>query len=199
MTADDDNLAREYEHLEQMLGALDDAVAERDAAKARAIATARAVGAQLERLGHFARIADAPFDRDVARRLYWEYPDLHVREIAKPMNVREGSVASEMGTGTFEKECANECGRTVTWTMRSRSDSQRQPRLCSTCQTDRDALRAAQHAERQAEYARESEEDRALLREAMERGGAHRHYAEFPGVPGTWAVDENGVPLALID
>ncbi|MFK4483643.1 hypothetical protein ABH929_002404 [Curtobacterium sp. AB7] len=37
-----------------------------------------------------------------------------------------------------------------------------------------------------------------MLRDALERGGEPRRYAEFPGAPGTWAVDRRDVPLALI-
>lgn len=197
--ADEDALSREYEQLTQMLDALDTAITERDTAKARATATARAVGAQLERLGHFARIAGVPFDRELARRLYWDYPDLHVGEIAHPMGAHVGTVAREMGAGSVERPCGGQCGRTITWRVSSRSDARKQARLCPACTAELEERRSVQHTELRAGLARESEEDRQMLREAMEQGGASRRFAEFPGVPGTWAVDANGVPLALLD
>lgn len=196
MSNDDDNLALEYDRLQGLVAALDTAIAERDAAKARAVATARAVGAQLDRLGHFARIADEPFDREVARELYWQHPEVHVAEIAKPMNIREGLVASEMGTGTFERPCTNECGRTVQWRLKSRSDAHRQPRLCPDCT----AKKEAEREQRRARYSAEVSEEIELLRGVVaEQQEPYARYAEFPGVPGTWKVDENGVPLALRD
>jgi len=197
--ADEDALSREYEQVTQMLDALDTAIAERDTAKARATATARAVGGQLERLGYLARIAGIPFDRELARRLYWDYPDLLVSEIAHPMGAHVSSVAREMGNGAVERPCGGACGRIITWQVSSRTDARKQARLCPECSAELEARRAQRFAEWQVERVRGSEDDRQMLREALERGGEPRRYAEFPGVPGTWAVDENGVPLVLID
>lgn len=192
-----DNLQQEYERLDTVLGALDAAIQEREDARTRAIATARAVGAQLARLGHFARIAEQPFDNAVARRIYWEYPDVHVAELAHPMGLLEGTVSREVGTGTFEKDCRGGCGRTVTWRMRSRSDSARhsQPRFCDECKAKRDADYAQWRAQQDAEHAANLD----LLQSAVDGESLpSMRYAEFRGVPGTWAVDENGVPLALL-
>lgn len=200
MTTDDEQLATEYEQLQEMLASLDAAVAARDEAKARLAATARAVGAKLDRLGHFARVAETDFDAELARRIYWEYPDVHVAELAKPMNLREGVVARSVGTGTIERRCAGDCGRTITWHLTSRSDAQRQSKLCPDCETVAKADREARWARSRASFNAEHEESVELLRDHIEHQRApYARYAEFPGVPGTWQVDENGVPLALLD
>ena len=199
MTDDAARLEAEYAILRQKLDSLDREVAARDAAKERVAATAREVGAQLARIGHSAELAEVSFDNDIARRLYWNYPDVHVAEIANPMRVHEGQVSRYVGSGEFEKHCFNGCGRTVTWHMRNRTDAQRQPRYCPECQQERDAQRERDRRERSV---REEVEHRATveaLRAAVDAGGEVRRYADFPGVPHTWAVDENGIPLVLRD
>ncbi|CAH0137975.1 hypothetical protein [Microbacterium foliorum] len=199
MTDDSTPLEAEYAILKQKLATLDRELAVREAAKAAANNAARSVGAQLARLGHAAELAGVRFDNEVARRLYWSYPDVHVAEIANPMRVHEGQVSRYVGTGEAEKPCSNECGRTIVWHMRNRTDAHRQPRYCDECQAMRDARREQDRLEWTA---REDAEHRAtveVLRAAVEGGVQIRRYADFPGVPHTWEIDENGVPLALRD
>lgn len=199
MTDDVARLEAEYAVLLQKLEALDREVAAREEAKDRATEAARAVGAHLARLGHAAELANERFDQNLARRLYWSYPDVHVAEIANPMRVHEGQVSRYVGTGEFEKSCFNGCGRTVIWRMHNRTDARRQPRYCPECQQERDAERERDRRRQSAREEVEHHETVEALRAAVEAGVEIRRYADFPGVPHTWAVDENGVPLVLRD
>lgn len=192
-------LEAEYAILAQKLEALDREVAAREEAKRRTVDAAREVGAQLARLGHAAELADVGFDNDLARRLYWNYPDLHVAEIANPMRVQEGQVSRYVGSGEFEKPCFNGCGRTVVWHMRNRTDAQRQPRYCPECQNERELQRERDRRALDARQEAEHRETVEALRAAVDAGVEIRRYADFPGVPHTWAVDENGIPLVLRD
>lgn len=200
MTAEDAaRLEAEYAALRQTLEDLDRDVAAREQAKARATDAARRVGDQLARVGHYAELAGETFNAELARKLYWGYPDIHVAEIAHPMRLHEAQVSKHVGTGDFEKACANGCGRTVSWHMRNRTDGQRQPRYCEPCQAVRETER---ERDRRAWRARDDAEHRAnveALKTAVESGARIRRYADFPGVPHTWEVDENGIPLALRD
>lgn len=202
MTDDDrERLAREYEILEEEISALDAAVQAREEAKDRAIELARAVGARLSRVGHFAELASERFDDELARRLYWQYPDVRVAEIAHPMRIREALVNTHVGSGSFEAECFGGCGRTAEWTLRNRTDYRKsRDRFCDECRERNADEREAAYAERQAKWASDRDDDIEQLRAAVEHGGrASVRYAEFAGVGGTWQVDENGIPLALHD
>ncbi|KAA9110167.1 hypothetical protein [Microbacterium rhizomatis] len=197
MTTDDKaRLVDEYAQLSSELEVLDAVIAERDAAQAKAKAIARAIGHHLARIGHFAELAEERFDNDLARRLYWGYPDIHVAEIARPMRLREALVNNEVGNGTFEKPCAGECGATVTWNMKNRTDSRRQPRLCADCKAEAERQAEIERARWQAESNAEHAEDLERLKAAVDRE-PYARYAEFRGVPGTWRVDEHGIPYAL--
>jgi len=199
MTDDAARLEAEYAILLQKLESLDREVAAREEAKERALNTARSVGAQLARLGHAAELAGVQFDNDLARRLYWNYPDVHVAEIANPMRVHEGQVSRYVGTGEIEKPCMSGCGRTLIWHMRNRTDAHHQPRYCPECQEKRDAQREQDRREWRAREDAEHRETVDALRAAVDAGVQIRRYADFPGVPHTWEVDENGFPLALRD
>lgn len=197
MTDDATRLKAEYAILQQKLELLDREVAAREEAKAAALDAARSVGAQLARLGHAAELAGVRFDNELARRLYWNYPDVHVAEIANPMRVHEGQVSRYVGSGEFERPCFDGCGRTVVWRMRNRTDAQRQPRYCPECQARRDAEREEDRRAWRAREDAEHAESVEALRAAVDAGVQVRRYADFPGVPFTWEVDENGIPLAL--
>ncbi|MCK2031259.1 hypothetical protein [Microbacterium galbinum] len=116
------------EDLDRALNRLNAAQAERDAAQDRVAEAARAVAEAIT-----GRSAEGAPDRDLARALYWDYPDVPVPVIGALLGVATNSVAGVVGGRVVERPCVNGCGRMAAWTMRSRNESARTSTECSTC------------------------------------------------------------------
>ncbi|UPL12994.1 hypothetical protein [Microbacterium galbinum] len=120
------------EDLDRALDRLSVAEAERDAAQDRVAEAARAVAGAIT-----GRSAGGAADRDLARVLYWDYPDVPVPVVGALLGVATNRVAGVVGGRVVERPCVNGCGRMATWTMRSRNESTSGSTECSTCAEER--------------------------------------------------------------
>ncbi|WP_336642038.1 hypothetical protein [Microbacterium sp. USHLN272] len=120
------------EDLDRALGRLSAAATERDAAQGRVAAAARAVAEAIT-----GRSAEGAADRELARALYWDYPDVPVPVIGALLGVATNRVAGVVGGRVVERPCVNGCGRMAAWTMRSRNESRSASTECATCAEER--------------------------------------------------------------
>jgi len=114
--------------LAALLKDLDDATAERNAAIARvstisAVVSGRVVLAAGESIGLRAAVT-------LARRLYWDYPQVSVESVATLLGVAESRVARAVGPVSVERRC-RACGLSFTWSMPSRHALA--PSMCPDC------------------------------------------------------------------
>lgn len=121
---------RMSDDLDRALARLTAAAAERDAAQDRVSAAARDVAEAITD-----RSAAGAVDRDLARALYWDYPDVPVPVIAALLGISTNRVGRFVGGREVERPCVNACGRMATWVMRSRNESAAATQVCSTCAT----------------------------------------------------------------
>jgi hypothetical protein len=154
----------------------------------------------LRRLGAFLLYQGEAVPHGLLRRLYWEYPDLHVDVMAKAFGLQNNEVGRYAGPGVRQAPCQR-CGTQVTHTFPSRSAVRRGRsgrrlrssdwRLCPPC---REVLQAEEREE-QARWRREweaYEQEVEEQRRLAHREGRYRirRYIQYEGVlaRGSWTT-----------
>jgi hypothetical protein len=198
-------MAEQVSH-EQVLAAVaryQAAVDERDAAarvlQAAVDSAAEAVEDELVALGAALDTADTSMDRDVARVIYWQTPDVKVRALAVPLRVRVGEVHQVVGEFDEQVPCRG-CGRMLDVTLTSRAGAQGRSAssrmsLCEECRARQDEAWAARTQVRDPQR----EHNDVAMAEALHRGAPLRpRVVEFEELPGTWVVDADGRPVRAL-
>lgn len=129
-------------------------------------------------------------DMGLVREMYWEHPFVRVELLAQLIQVRGANmVAPLMGDYTIEWKCRGGCGITIKRRVPNRTAAKDRTdswRWCAECNDRRE--REAKLRWVRASEARDDEQE--LFDQAIASGAAPTAvYAEYPGVPGTWRVD----------
>ena len=195
MTADEAErqVRDEVDRLRSDAAALD-AARERLMAAEQEMTQARdALHAQMRHTGLAFLSAGQPYPVDLMRELYWDYPEVHVDEIAHAFGLRSANLVSRtVGPDTRTMPCRNACGNTVTRNLQSRSAinakawrGSSDQRLCAACRERARAdeeQRAAEHRRNSERQRAEMDAERTRLEQAIANGlKPTQVYASYPG------------------
>lgn len=165
-----------------------------DDAKQRMVDAAAQVEERTAALLALSQIEDEPIDLGLVRRLYWESP-VPVKLLATVLGLKHaGEVFEKVGPYNVEKECIGGCGVPIRVKLTNRTaagSSRRHVWRCDDCRRKADEQRAVTWERSTAARQEWVDEELVALRAAVAAGQEPTAvYIEYPGVQGTWRLDD---------